>query len=330
MDHYLLYHREIPSFLQECLQMPPLQRLQNIGMNCGCEYSSFPRFLALQPYSRYDHSIGVALIVWHFTHSPAQALAGLLHDVATPVFAHVVDFMRGDYLKQEATEAGTEAIIASSPELQKLLQRYGLATEDVCDYHRYPIADNDSPRLSADRLEYTLGNSINYGICTEQEILRFYENLLVCKNEEGQDELTFADESIAASFAFAALQCSKIYVSEEDRYMMQMLSELLKTAIARHVIRESDLYSTEPEVLAHLTSDGQISVLWQRCCSFRRILTAEKPGPEDGWRKVAAKKRCIDPLVRNRGRVSSLSPEFAEALNRFLNQSQDCWLLGQA
>ena len=43
-------------------------------------------------------------------------------------------------------------------------------TEDVADYHRYPIADNDSPRLAADRLEYTLGNLFNYGFCSPEQL----------------------------------------------------------------------------------------------------------------------------------------------------------------
>lgn len=50
-------------------------------------------------------------------------------------------------------------MIASSPELMALLDKSGLTLDDVDDYHRYPIADNDSPRLSADHSEYTLGNA---------------------------------------------------------------------------------------------------------------------------------------------------------------------------
>ena len=30
----------------------------------------------------------------------------------------------------------------------------------MADYHIYPIADNDTPMLSADRLEYTLSNGL--------------------------------------------------------------------------------------------------------------------------------------------------------------------------
>ena len=101
-----LYHSEIPEFLREFAATPPMQRLKQVGMNCGCEYTRFPRFAEIGPYSRYDHSLGVALIVWHFTGSVEQTLAGLFHDVTTPVFAHVVDFLNGDYLRQESRRRG--------------------------------------------------------------------------------------------------------------------------------------------------------------------------------------------------------------------------------
>ena len=110
-----------------------MQRLRQVGMNCGCEYTAFPRFAGWPPYSRFDHSVGVGLIVWHFTGDLRQSAAGLLHDVATPVFAHTVDFLNGDHLRQESTEARTAELIAASPELRALLARHGLAPEDVSD-----------------------------------------------------------------------------------------------------------------------------------------------------------------------------------------------------
>lgn len=53
-------------------------------MDCGCDYTNlFPRH---EWYSNLDHSVGVALIIWNFTHDKKQTLAGLFHDIATPVF----------------------------------------------------------------------------------------------------------------------------------------------------------------------------------------------------------------------------------------------------
>ena len=111
--------------------------------------------------------------------------------MATPAFAHVVDFLHGDHLRQESTEARTAELIGRSPELQALLAEYGLTTEDVADYHRYPIADNDSPQLSADRLEYTLGNLRGYGFADGDTVRAFYEDLTIWQDEAGRPELAF-------------------------------------------------------------------------------------------------------------------------------------------
>lgn len=326
MEHMTIYHDPVPPFLQRCAKTPPMQRLRQVGMNCGCEYTSFPRFAEIGSYSRYEHSLGVALIIWHFTQDRQQAVSGLLHDIATPVFAHVVDFLRGDYLKQESTESGTAEMISASPELIKALSEYALQPGDVSDYHRYPIADNDSPRLSADRLEYTLGNSINYGFCTQTEAADMYRNLTVYPNEDGDPELCFRTESVAERFGTCALQCSRVYVSDEDRYAMQILSELLREALDRGIINSKNLYSTEPEVIAALQKDVRYSTSWHHFRALRIMHTSAAPDDKGEWRQIRAKKRLIDPLIVNAGRLSTLSSAFAENMNRFLRQSQDEWL----
>ena len=329
MNHYYIYHNGIPDFLRECIGTPIVQRIKSVGMNCGCEYTAFPQFVNIDSYSRYDHSIGVALIVWHFTHDRKQAIAGLLHDVASPVFAHVVDFMHGDYLTQESTEEDTEMLIASSTELQAVLRKYELTTDDVCDYHRYPIADNDSPLLSADRLEYTIGNSVNFRVCTTEDAKCFYSDLVVGTNEYGNEELMFKNTPVAETFAKAALACSKIYISDEDRYAMQLLSEILRYAIEHQIIREDDLYTTEPEVIGKFLSNERTASLWKSFCTYSRITSASQPDTTGCWRKVEAKKRFIDPMVQGEGRISELSPVFADSLNAFRNNSHNYWVCGQ-
>ncbi len=329
MKLWIRYHPEIPAFMEDCLRAPALRRLADVGMNCGCEYTSFPRFRGLEPYSRLDHSVGVGLIVWHFTRDRRQAAAGLLHDIATPVFAHTVDFLRGDYLSQESTEDGTRAMIASSAGLMNVLDRYGLAKEDVCDYHLYPVADNDTPRLSADRLEYTLGNCVNFGICGRETAQALYDDIAVGTAEDGQKELVFLHREAAERFALHALRCSRIYVSDEDRYAMQILSEILGRALRLGILTEEDLYTAEAPVIAALNRHEETAALWERYRALRRIQSAAAPGPQGAWRRIKAKKRCIDPLVRGLGRVSALSPVFARELRAFLDRPQTDWLLGE-
>lgn len=329
MEDYLTYHPEIPDFLRIAADTPPMRRLKAVGMNCGCEYTSFPRFDRCTKYSRYDHSVGVGLIVWHFTASPAQTLAGLFHDISTPAFSHVVDFLRGDHLTQEATEDGTTEIIDGSPEIQCVLRSLGLTTADVCDYHRYPIADNAAPRLSADRLEYSLGNLLQFGFADAQTVKAIYDDLTVGENEDGVPELTFRSGETALRFARGALRCSKVYVSDEDRYAMQMLAELLGAAVRKGVLTQRDLFRTEPEVLSRLRADAEFAKKWETYCSYREIFAADRPGTDGDWRVIPAKKRRIDPLILGRGRASACYPAFGEELLKFLQMPQDYWVCGK-
>lgn len=114
-----------------------------------------------------------------------QTLSGLFHDIATPVFKHCIDFMNGDSENQESTEERTEQIIKNSKEIMSLLKRDNIKLEEVSDYHIYPIADNDTPRLSSDRFEYTLsGGLYQVRVFELEDIERYYNILYFCKRKE--------------------------------------------------------------------------------------------------------------------------------------------------
>lgn len=328
MKLWQLYCREMPEFLQKAAQLNAMQRLQQVGMNCGCEYTSFPLFSGIAPYSRFDHSMGVALIVWHFTHKPEEALAGLFHDIATPAFAHVIDFLHGDHLNQETTEAGTAERIREDKQIRNLLELHRLTPSQVENYHIYPIADNDSPQLSADRLEYTFGNSINYKILTHREVEMLYRDLTIGINEHRLPEIMFRSSDCALLFSRSALKCARIYVSDPDRYAMQYLAELLQSAITRGILQSTDLYSTEPKIIQKLIA-SPFREEWNRFRCFCKICTAPEPGPTGKWRRIPAKKRFIDPYVAAHGRVSTLFPGFRNELEEFKRSSQEHWLYAE-
>ena len=156
-SYYKILSEDFPKFLNEYINTPEMLKQSKISVSCGTIYSKMYKQMW---YSSLDHSIAVALIIWHFTKDRKQTLSGLFHDIATPVFKHSIDFMNKDYEKQESTEELTTKIISESKEIMELLNRDGIKVEEVADYHIYPIADNDTPCLSSDRLEYTLSNGL--------------------------------------------------------------------------------------------------------------------------------------------------------------------------
>ena len=322
-----LYSAEMPDFITRLSETPPMQRLKQVGMNCGCEYVALHREDMCRRYTRFEHSVGVALIVWHFTQDAKQAIAGLFHDISTPAFAHVVDFLNGDHLTQESTEAPTPEMIDNSPEIQAILAELNLTTADVSDYHLYPIADNASPQLSADRLEYTFGNFIQYGVCGMDDIERFYNALSAGTNEHGQPEIIFTDPNIAEEFALRSMKCSYVYVSDSDRFTMQYLAELLKFAMqGGHPLTMDDLYTTEERVIGKLKKCQITDNMWYTYTRIKAVQRTSKPVPDTFCVKVNAKRRYLDPYVKGVGRVAEYSRKYRTEVNQFLAVSFDEWL----
>ena len=322
-----IYHETIPDFVREFSAVSEVLRLKDVGMDCGLEYTSYKVWPNETPYKRYEHSLGVGLIVYHFTGSMKESVSALFHDIASPVFAHVVDFMNNDYLTQESTEEETRHIIENSKEIMSLLAKYHLTVEEVCDYHIYPVADNPTPKLSADRLEYTLVNMVRNGYCDREDIKRIYDDLTVGINEDGEKELMFRNKETAEYFVKGALLNSKVYVSDKDRYSMERLARLLRKALNNGVIEYSDLYTTEKQVIDKLTASSITEEDWN---SFQKLSVLEKSftQADDTWLKIEAKKRYIDPYVENEGRVSELSVETGKAIKEFVDSDFNYYVRG--
>ena len=81
MNQYinLFIDKSYPDFIDKYLTTKTLTRLKYITQFCGCDYTKLysPLFL----YTRFDHSLVVAHMTWHFTHDKKETIVALLHDV---------------------------------------------------------------------------------------------------------------------------------------------------------------------------------------------------------------------------------------------------------
>ena len=246
-DYYKVLCSDYPEWLDEYIATKELQMQKYISTTCGTIYSELYKNHCF--YSSLDHSIAVALIVWNFTHDKKQTLAGLFHDIATPAFKHCVDFMNGDHMTQESTEGLTTELIQRSNDVMKLLARDGIKLEEIDNYHLYPIADNDTPQLSADRLEYSLSNAMYaYELLTLDEAAEIYRDIEVQKNEAGEVELGFRTKALARKFVRVTSKMSVIYRDDRTRYSMQLIADILKKLSEAGEITVEQLYDEKGAV----------------------------------------------------------------------------------
>ena len=286
-----------PEWLNDYIDTKELLNQQYISVTCGTIYSDL--FESDFFFSSLDHSIAVALIIWHFTHDKKQTLSGLFHDIATPAFKHCVDFLNGDYMMQESTEDLTTEIIKNSEEIMALLKRDNIKTSEVDNYHLYPIADNDTPKLSADRLEYSLSNALfTYKLLDFDTIKMIYDDIEIQKNEENIPELGFKTQKIARDFVKVTSKLSIIYREDRTRYSMQFIADILKKLNEEGKIRKEDLYKLKEREIINIIENSKykdVFLLWKKA----KKVKVSKEKPQDVYYvHHGAKVRYIDPLYK--------------------------------
>ncbi len=326
-EYFSILSPEFPEWLLKYIDTPEMKRIGKISMSCGTDYSKC--FNIKYWYSNLDHSVGVALIIWHFTHDKKQTLAGLFHDIATPAFKHCIDFMNGDSETQGSTEERTTDIIRNSKEIMSLLKKDGIKLEEVDDYKIYPIADNDTPRLSADRFEYNFSSGLTFFRVWElDKIRKMYNNIVISKNEDGIDELVFKDKDVCEEYIHTISKLWPEWISDKDRIVMQFLADMCKSMNNLGYLTIDDLYTLSEQDIINKFLNCDDSYLSE---SFKKFQSASKVNKSDEYvegkycTNVKPKTRYIVPLVLNNGsvtRINQISESAKNEINTYLNLSK--------
>lgn len=325
---------EFPAWLLKYIAAPEMQRLSGISM-VSLDYSSLFNFEHFNDV--LSHSIGVALIIWHFTHDKKQTLAGLFHDIASPAFKHCIDYLNGDAEHQESIKSRTGEIIRNSRVISKELKRDGILASEISDYHLYSIADNDAPNLAADRLEYTLANNLFlFNTWTLDQVKTFYANLAVLKNEQDLDELGFLNQDTCEQFTTLALTTYD-YHSDKHRINLQFIADVIKSMINGGYLTVDDLYvMSEREVIDWILSCGDKTIAeafrnFQHATTFYAGATTKK---NCYCVSVKSKVRYINPLFQHTNkngqnstkRIATVSESVSQGIDTVLAEKQSKYI----
>lgn len=246
----MLEYDNFPEELYKYLMSPSLIRLKNVGYFCGMDYASKKVYNFSEKISRYDHSLTVALITWKLTRDIKSTLAGLFHDVATPCFSHVIDYMNKDYAKQESTEEKTEEIILNDKYLCDCLRMDNISVDEIIDFKRYSIVDSERPRLCADRLDGVILTGLFWTKSISlTDVYKIILDLDIIINEDGQKEIAFKSREIAELVKKTSELIDVYCHSKEDNYMMELLARITKRAIDLKIITYDELYLLDEETV---------------------------------------------------------------------------------
>lgn len=254
-EYYLekLKQGNIPLFLRKYLNCPSLLRLKKIDYFCGMKYASKKVYNFTEDISRFDHSLTTALLVYNLTKNEPATIAALFHDIATPCFSHVIDYMNEDFLNQESTEVYTKQIIMNDNFLLECLKKDHINPEEIINFKNYPILDNERPKLCADRLDGIILTGIAWTKdVRNKEIDLIIDNITILNNEFNQEEIGFEKINAAKKALEISKNIDKYCHSKEDNYMMLLLAKLTKTAINKGYITYENLFYISEKNLLNL------------------------------------------------------------------------------
>jgi hypothetical protein len=292
-------YRIAEPVIMELLAAPSVQRLKGIS-----QLGVPDRYHHLKGFSRYEHSVGVMLLLRSLGARLDEQIAGLLHDVSHTAFSHVVDWIIAGQGGQEGYQDEQHKRIIASSELAGILRKYGYDPYQIADESRFPLLEQESPKLCADRIDYTLRE---LGV---EKARPYLASLAVA---DGRIIFTSIEAARAFASDFLGLQKGN-WGSFESASRYTAFAQAVRYAIEGKIISFDDLWKDD-EYVTHIMENAQHPAIDAILEKLKEKSLDHLP-KSDGVQ--IRKFRHVDPDVRMEDgslkRLSELDEEFARDL----------------
>jgi HD superfamily phosphohydrolase len=247
--------------------------------------------------TRFEHSLGVHLLLVRLGADRREQVAGLVHDISHTAFSHAVDFV---FASEEQDHHETlKPLFLNRPDLRAALAGLGFEPSDFYDDEIYPLLERPLPLLCADRLDYFLRDGVACGVVTPEFAATVLRHVVAVDRLICLDDAEVARE-VAARFAEMNRQW---WSGPVEAYIYNEFADALREGFRLGVLRKDDLLGDDEHVLACLRSARSPRIA-------EALEHAARPRPEsvEGYvARVEPKTRWLDPPVIVDGAVLRLS-----------------------
>jgi HD superfamily phosphohydrolase len=291
--------------IEDLINAPSFQRLKGVWQN-GLP----PRYLGKKirewTFTRYDHSIGVYLLLRRLGASREEQIAGLLHDVSHMAFSHAYDWIMEDYEKSDKhvnSQDDRHEEYVKSTELFGILEKHKIAADKVVKHTKYELLDVEVPGLCADRIDYFLREVPTDVAKKYLSSLTVHKNLIVIR-----------DEAIAKEFAENFISRNREnWAGYESASRFHLLARTMRYAMEKGFVSPDDFRKTDDFVLEKIEARKDNEFIKRNL----EILSMDSLPPEGPFTKARTKFRFVDPMFWRKGRLLRLSenyPSFAKEI----------------
>jgi HD superfamily phosphohydrolase len=272
----------LPSGVAQLVACPTFQRLRGVNQSGASKYAD-----PLRTVTRFEHSIGVYLLLRHLGAAEEEQVAGLLHDISHTAFSHVADIVY--YSPEQAFHEDLKAEFLNRPDLRAALGSLGYKVQDFLSDEPYPLLEQPLPALCADRIDYSLRDAVTMG-----EISIPAARAILADHVVHDGRLAMRTPALARQFADLFREMNDTYwAAQKENYLYEMLARAIEIGMSSRVLDRSDLLADDDTVEAILRAAGdpRIEALFGKLVDppAAEIAAFVPPRP--------IKQRAIDPLV---------------------------------
>ncbi|KAB2454467.1 HD domain-containing protein [Bacillus sp. CH126_4D] len=282
---------KVDQVVEELILSKPVQRLKGIHQN-GASYLMNENWNV----TRFDHSVGVMLLVKKLGGSVEEQIAGLLHDVSHTAFSHVID-----YVFHNEGESYHEEIFSSvvkNSEIPAILSKYGYNYEDILlDDSKWTLLERSAPELCADRVDYTLRDMYTYGYISLEEVHSFLDDVIAVDGIMVLQSVEMAEWFTETYYK----EVIDFFMKPMNIYGNDMLAKTLKLALHKGIIHADDFLLEDDELISKLQqcNDPEVHALLRKV--HPNVKVKEDRNDYDLYQKN--KVRLIDPPLLREGEV---------------------------
>jgi hypothetical protein len=281
--------------LLELIGSGPVQRLKGVSQHGYPEETE----TAFPHYTRYEHSVGVMLLLRLLGAGLEEQVAGLLHDVSHTAFSHIIDWVFGDPSKEAYQDSTLKGYIHNSV-LKGIISKHGFDAEAISDMERsgrYALLERDAPDLCADRIDYALRDSLCF---LGADVKACIGSLTVFNGE-----IAFTSMVSARQFGGWYMKCQKeLWASDEARLRYYLIAEALRLAMDRRILDKEDLYKDEGTIIGMMRNANDTEVLAKLDLGLGKLRFAVS---DHGAIELKKKIRYVDPKFLSGGALTRLS-----------------------
>ncbi|MBU1290145.1 HD domain-containing protein [Patescibacteria group bacterium] len=290
----------------EIMEAACFRRLKGIDQAGYLPLYANPKSLPLSQlqHNRFDHSVGVFILLKKFNASLEEQVSGLLHDLSHSAFSHCIDYVFDEGSETEQSyQDDIFADFVRTTKIPSILEKYNFDLDYILNEENFPLLEKKLPDLCADRIDYSLRSATHFQETNTKEIKYFLDSLAIENNR-----WVFNDLKSAKKYALLFSNLNKnYYAGLSSAIMFRTVGDAMKHAIEKEYISKDDLWTTEDEVLAKVEKykekDLKMSLFLDR---MNNKISFEN-NPNDYYARVFCKSRIVDPLFKESDSIKRLS-----------------------